>query len=125
MTTTNTTKTLSHGDLIRIAGFKYGPTITVFTISGWSLEEGADPQANIDRAIHFGHSIDPTTIKAASFICADFPGKHEQIDAQQAAIAAAPELAEGEIVEIEGKQYRTSIVGQNLSDPVHFIPVTA
>lgn len=111
---------LVHGQEIRVKGFKYVQQITVFTICGYAKEQGRCPGDAVMLAARFGHSIDPSTIQRAAVITANYPGKQAELEAKRAATAAAVEIEEGQEVVIEGSVYRTVVMGERFSDPVHF-----
>lgn len=126
---------LRHGQLIRVKGFRNYNDITVGTITGSTLANNEKyshkpgdpfhetPEEAIERAVRFGHSLNPWTNQSASVLTADYRGKKERLDAEAAARAAAPELENGQTVEIEGALYTVRVAGEQYSDPVHFLPL--
>lgn len=121
MPTSNIT-TLSHNQIVRGAGFPdYTNKIKVGTVRGCALEWDNCPKEAESRAKQNGHSMAFTT-QDPSIITADYPGKAEELAAKRARIDAAPELQDGQLVEIEGKRYKSRLVGHDYSDPIHFIP---
>lgn len=60
------------------------------------------------------------TLQSPAVITADYPGKFEKLEAERAAIAAAPELENGETVEIDGEKYTVTLMGSEYSDPIKF-----
>lgn len=114
-------KTLTHKQEVRIAGFTNASTIRVFTIAGYAIQNGENPEDAINRSVNFGHDVNPCCLQSASVLSADYDGKKQELDAKAAATAEAPELTNGEIVEIEGVKYMTKILGQQFSDPVKFV----
>lgn len=113
-------KTLAHNQEVRIAGFKHASTIRVFTLAGYAIQNGENPEEAIARSKRFGHELKPCCLQDASIITGDYAGKKEELDAKDAATAAAPELTNGELVEIEGSQFIVRVLGQQYSDPVKF-----
>jgi hypothetical protein len=122
-TTDNEIKTLAHNQEIRGAGFKYAQKITVGTIAGYAKEYNEDPAAAIARAVEFGHSLAPWANQSAAVLTANYAGKDEQIAKERAATSAAPELADGETVQIEGALFTVKLLGARYSDPIHFVAV--
>ena len=114
-------KTLSHNQEVRIAGFKNASQIRIFTIAGYAIQNGENPDEAIARSKGFGHDVNPCCLQSASVLSADYIGKKEELDAKDAATAASPEIANGELVEIEGCQFITRVLGQQYSDPVKFV----
>lgn len=113
---------LTHNQTIRVAGFnKYAQRITVGTIEGHAAKYRQDPAAAVAHAIANGHELAWTT-QAPAVLTADYPGKDAELDAKRAEIEAAPEIADGDQVEIEGRAYRVRVLGQQYSDPVAFVP---
>lgn len=116
--------TLTHNQTIRVAGFtKYAQRITVGTVEGSAAEYGRNPDEAVKRAIETGDEL-AWTVQAPAVLTADYPGKDAELDAKRAEIEAAPEIADGDQVEIEGRHYRARVLGQHYSDPVAFIPDT-
>jgi len=114
-------KTLSHNQEVRISGFKNASRIRIFTIAGYAIQNGENPDDAIARSKEFGHELNPCCLQAASIMTADYVGKKEELDAKDAATAAAPEIENGELVEIEGSQFIVRVLGQQYSDPVKFV----
>lgn len=113
---------LNHDQEVRVKGFVHASKITVGTISGYATKNGENPEDAIARAKSFGHSINPWTNQSPAVLTSDYPGKREALDKAAAETAAAPEIENGQIVEIEGTRYTVRVLGQRYSDPVHFIP---
>jgi len=114
-------KTLSHNQEVRIAGFKNASKICIFTIAGYAIQNGENLDEAIARAKSFGHDVNPCCLQSSSIITADYAGKKEELEAKNTATAAAPEIANGELVEIEGIQFIARVIGQQYSDPVRFV----
>lgn len=112
---------LSHNQEIRVKGFTYAQKITVGTIAGYAKQYNEDPEAAIARAKSFGHPLEPWTNQSPAVLSADYAGKTEELDRAAAATAAAPEIEDGQIVEIEGERFRVKVLGQRYSDPVKFV----
>jgi len=102
--------------------FRYEPVIRVFTLLGYCIEENDNYEETLARQIENKNSINPTTIMEAGCICSDYEGKKEAMDKKDLNFKNCVELVDGEIVIIEGKQYKTKYLG-NYSDPIHFKPV--
>jgi hypothetical protein len=102
--------------------FRFAPVIRVFTLLGSCIDYKYDYQEELARAIEFKHNINPSSIKEASFMCSDFQGKAEMMEKKDLDFENAPNLEDGEIVMIEGKQYKTTYLG-DYSDPIYFEPV--
>lgn len=115
-------KTLSHNSQIRVKGFEFRNKITVGTIAGYAKQYGEDPEAAIARAKDRGDSLAPWTNQAPGVLVADYPGKAEDMAKDLAAFNAAPEIENGELVEIEGEIFTVRVLGERYSDPVAFIP---
>lgn len=124
MSTTATAITLKHNQVIRVAGFtRYAQRITVGTVEGYAAEYGENPAEKVKRALNCGHEL-AWTMQAPAVLTADYPGKDADLNAKRAEIEAAPEIADGDQVEIEGRAYRVRVLGQHYRDPVAFIPNT-
>lgn len=119
MTTSTQSTILSHGQIIRVKGFsQYANKITVGTARGYASRYNDDAEEAHKRALDNGH---PTAWanQACSVLSSDYPGKAEALNAEAASIAAAPEIEDGQTVEIEGELFRVRVTGERYSDPVH------
>ena len=63
------------------------------------------------------------TISPGISITADFPGKTEKTAREKIDFESAVFLENGEIVEIDGRQYTVKYMGLQYSDPIKFVPV--
>ena len=114
---------LTHKQEIRVAGFSiYAGRITVGTIEGTTTPEML-PEA-IERAKANRFDI-AWALQESPMLTANYPGKAAELEAKAAATAAAPEVADGDIVEIEGRTYKVRVMGERFCDPIHFVPVVA
>jgi hypothetical protein len=112
---------LSHGQIIRVKGFsKYANKITVGTARGYATQYNEDPESGHARTLSYGHDT-AWTNQSAGELTSDYPGKKEKLDAEAAAIAAAPEIEDGQTVEIEGESFRVRVNDERYSNPVKFI----
>jgi hypothetical protein len=113
--------TLAHKQIIRVKGFSpYANQITVGTARGYAAEYQKDGEASHQRALANGHET-AWANQSAGELTSDHPGKTEALDAKAAAIAAAPEIENGQAVEIEGELFTVRVMGEQFSDPVHFV----
>lgn len=120
MTATTTPTILSHNQIIRVKGFsRYANKITVGTARGYAAQYNDDAEEAHKRAIENGHET-AWANQSAAVLSADYPGKAEALEAEAAAIAAAPEIENGQTVEIEGEIFTVRVTGERYSDPVHF-----
>lgn len=115
-------KTLVHGQQVRVAGASWAQTITVGTVEGYAAQYNEDPVAAVKRESDRGHNLAWTLLDAAC-LTSDYPGKAAAMAAKQAAFEAAPVLVDGQRVTIEGRRYTVKIMGLHYSDPIHFVPV--
>ena len=112
---------LTHKQEIRVAGFSiYAGRITVGTIEGTTTPEML-PEA-IERAKANRWDL-AWALQESPMLTSDYPGKAEETERRAAATAAAPEVADGDIVEIEGRTYKVRVMGRRYCDPIHFVPV--
>ena len=116
-------KTLEHNQQIKMTSkFRFAPVIRVFTLLGFCIDSKYNYEEVLAQEIEFKHNINPSSIKEASFMCSDFQGKAEMMEKKDLDFENAPNLEDGEIVIIEGKQYKTTYLG-DYSDPIYFEPV--
>ena len=122
MTATNTAAiVLSHKQEIRVKGFTpLAQSITVGTARGYAAQYKEDPEAGHARALANGHET-AWTNQACAVLTSDYPGKREALDAAAKATAEAPEIEDGQTVEIEGELFTVRVMGERYSDPVKFI----
>jgi hypothetical protein len=119
-------KKLHHGQIVRVKSFtELAGMIRVFTLRGYALEYGNDPEEVIARARKNNHDLNPAGLQEAAVITADYPGKDAELRAHHKLIDEAPEIEDGETVTIEGNDFKVKVLGQRFSDPITFIPVTA
>jgi hypothetical protein len=115
---------LKHGQEIRIKGFsKYAQRITVGTVRGYAIISGCNPDAE-EALCRANQHPEVWTNQEAAMLTEDYPGKAERLNAERAATAAAPEVQEGQTVQIEGRQYLVKVLGEQYANPAAFIPVT-
>lgn len=121
---TETRKTLTHGQLIRGKGFPpYTQAITFHTLEGCI----ADKHGMMTVAGSFARDVAQKretmwawSSQAPAVLTADYPGKAEKLAAEQAAIAAAPVLEDGEIVRVGDAEFKVKLIGDRYSDPIAF-----
>lgn len=125
---TNQTQTpiaLQHGTRVRLASWTALQSATVFTIAGYAVSNGEDPNVARDRALAHGHSIIPDTINTGGALhdCAEL--RQRERKEWEAAVVLNP----GDVVLIEGLAYRVEPRQGNEgrwarnSDPIAFRPV--
>jgi hypothetical protein len=111
-------KTLQHNQEIRVKGFSpYAQRITVRTVRGCRPEAAEEAHA---AALAKGHATTWAS-QAPAVLTADYDGKAAELDAAAVARAAAPLIADGDAVEIEGELFRVRVIGEQYSDPVKFV----
>ena len=115
-------KSLKDGQQIRTSMDKYRPEIFVHSVEGCSRKYNEDANAAYAKAKELGHQT-AWTLKMPACLTADYPGKAAKLAADKAAYEAAVLIENGEIVEIEGRTYKTVYTGIQFSDPVKFIEV--
>lgn len=142
MTITATTKQLTHGQLVRGKGFSpYAQMIEVATLDGYFRHDvlrygkaetfdelNARVAGQVAQSVKRDEEMHrPTqwawTLQHAACLTADYPGKARDIANERAKIAAAPELEDGEVVEIDGALYSVKLMGDRYSDPIHFTKI--
>jgi len=112
--------TLSHGQIIRVKGFPhYAGQITIGTVQGYAAKYGEDQAEALDRAVKNGHPL-VWSHQESAVLSSDYQGKAEAAAAKAAAIAAAVEVENGQIVSVEGRSYKVYVNGQQYSDPIGF-----
>ena len=136
-------KSLHHDQLVRGKGFPiHTQEIRICTLKGYvvdnlrkyglrvtakmTLDEAAEieVQESIKRDHEMNRSTEwAWTLQSPAVITANYPGKFEKLAAEKKAIADAPELENGEIVEIDGDTYRVALMGSEYSDPIKFFRI--
>ena len=132
-------KTLVHDQIIRVAGFPSLNEVTVSTLEGYVADHNARYGGHADMSVEDHLKLDRKFNRETAWAWAsqrpgiltgNYPGKWEKLDAEQAAIAAALIVTDGEIVEItagsvaisgeiKSRRFTVQVMG-NYSDPVHF-----
>lgn len=111
---------LEHNQEIRIKGFSpYAQKITVRTVRGCTFRDAEEAHAD---ALAHGHAT-AWTSQAHAALTADYKGKAAELDAAAIATAAAPIIADGDTVEIEGEFFRVRVMGERYSDPAAFVRI--
>ena len=111
---------LKHNQIVRGQGFsRYTRKITVGTARGYASKYNECPEEFHRSCLERGHNTAYTT-QAASIITANYPGKAEAHEREMKEIADAIELQDGQIVIIEGEQFKVRLAGDGYSDPIHF-----
>jgi len=119
-------KTLVHNQQIKMnrgAICKFRQKVTVLTIRGTATEDGDDPDAAEARTIE-NAKLDPMWKLAWTYchpvaITANYAGRDAAMDADDRAFDEAVLIENGEIVEIEGRRYTATYIG-DYSDPICF-----
>jgi hypothetical protein len=121
-------KTLTHGQQVKVASWKYEPHVVVGTIEGYakkcneSITEALARECR--RCIKQGcKPMVAWVVASAACITADYKGKAEAIQKAHDDYAAAVELSEREVVVIEGIRYFVHINdkdGIRYSNPIEF-----
>ena len=123
-------KTLTHLQIVRAAGLRLNQTVVV-TLEGMVADHNARYSEQFKETVQYHLDLDKKferpifwawTMQCPGILTVDYLGKTEELNKEREAIAAAPELVNGEEVEIAGRKYTVRIVG-DYSDPIHFIPV--
>lgn len=127
MTTTATIIDLTHDQPIRLASWAQTFFARVFTVEGYARQYGDDPATYVERSIKFGHPLAASIAPSAALVAGEFG---RQLHAERLATSAsAVTLAEGALVRLEGRLYRTKVARGNdgwapqNSDPFIFVPV--
>ena len=124
MSTDTTRKILTHGQLIRGRGFSpYTKAIRFHTLEGAMAEEHGRWTVAGSVARDIGQKRETKwawASQAPGVLTADYPGKAEKLAAEHAAIAAAPVLEDGEIVQVGDAEFKVKLLGDRYSDPIHF-----
>jgi len=123
-------KTLTYDQPIRLASWADDAFATVFTVRGYAIANGSNPDEYESRARANGHRL-MSTIYTSGALVGDRALAHRLLAERRAKAAAAVTLDRDEVVEIEGRSYRVQIARGNDGrypvncDPIHFIPVPA
>jgi len=105
----------------RSVGTVYG---TVHTIASSCAKYGQNPADQIARAKEQGAPV-AWVSREISMLVGDREEGARMARERADIIANAPELVNGQQVEIDGQRYTVKVTGWSYSDPIHFIPVTA
>ena len=114
-----TMKTLTHGQQIKTTIDNHRPVITVGTIAGFAAAMKDDVGQATVQAIANGWSL-AWTNKAPAVLESPYAGIELRRAKEADAYAAAVIVEDGEIVEIDGRQYKARYVRREVSDPVKF-----
>ena len=127
MTTTATIIDLSYEQPIRLASWMECCYATVFSVEGYARKSGADPDKWVALELSRGRGLASSIAPSKAIVGGEYG---RQYYAQERAKAAsAVTIAEGDLVRIEGRVYRTKVAHGNggdaprNSDPIHFVLV--
>lgn len=111
---------LKHNQIVRGFGFsQYAKKIKIGTARGFAIDCKSDPDEAHEHCLNRGHATAWTT-QASAVLSADYPGKAEAHEKTLQQIRDSVILAEGQIVTIEGEQFKVRLAGDQYSDPIHF-----
>ena len=134
-------KNLTHNQLVRGFGFPcYCQKIAICTLEGYFRENllkyhrnDIDTAEKLENAVLAEVSASVArdeeccratqwawTLQAPAVLTENYAGKSEAMKAERDAIAAAPALENGEVIDIDGRKYRVRLMGYRFSDPIHF-----
>ena len=123
-------KTLTYDQPIRLAPWADDAFATVFTVRGYAIANGSNPDEYESRARANGHRL-MSTIYTSGALVGDRALAKRMVDERIAAAAGAVTLTAGQVVEIEGRPYTVRVARGNDGrypvncDPIHFDPVWA
>lgn len=109
---------LKAGDYVTAANFR--KAYEVGTARAYAASYGEDPELAQARALGNAHET-AWTINSGTVITSDRAANLRAVALDNARKAAAPVLATGDKVEIEGEVFTVKIVGERFSDPIHFV----
>ncbi len=112
---------LTYGQRVVVPSFRFTNKIEIVTPRGDALSNGDCPEEAERIAIKFGHDF-LACFKHDSILTAKYEGKEEDLEAERKEWEEAQRVDEGDLVECEGREYKVKILGENLSNPVKFIP---
>lgn len=113
---------LSHGQQVVVPSFKYTNKIELVTPRGYALENGDCPEEAEELASKNGWDF-LACFKHSSIITVDYEGKAARLEAERKDWEEAQRIEAGDLVKCDGRKYTVKIIGENVSDPVKFIPV--
>jgi hypothetical protein len=121
---------LQHRDRVRLATWAHPydrVTVEVGTARGYAAEYREDGEEAHQRALSRGHDT-AYTVHVGSALLGSASARQAQREREDANLAQAVLLADGDEVEIEGEAFRVRVMPGNLtqvrnSDPIHFVRV--
>lgn len=120
-------KTLTHNQEIKVTCFRYASKIQVMTLQGCFQNdvirygEKKTWEAYKEQNKRNG-GPEVWSYQSPAVLTADYAGKAEALAKAAAEMEAAPEIANGDWVRIEGLEYQVKVIGERYSNPVKFIP---
>jgi hypothetical protein len=118
---------LKHGDRVRLASWLHPydrTTVSVGTVRGYTASYNEDPEVAYARAAKNGHDV-AWTVHAGTILLGGAADRKAQAEQEAAELARAVVLTPGDVVLIEGEQFKVHVPQGNLravrnSDPIHF-----
>jgi hypothetical protein len=121
--------TLTYDTPIRAASWGDTSFARTFTVRGYAIKNGQDPDAAIARAVGHGHAL-VGSIYSSGALVGDRAQGARMVAEERAIVAAAVTLKTGDTVSIDGVLHEVVFARGNEfgpfpvnSDPVSFIPV--
>jgi hypothetical protein len=118
------TVTLTHGELVRLASWS-SSYASVGSVEGYTASYQGDVARALERAQANGHEL-AWTVNVGASLVADGGAYYAR---ENARVAGATILEDGQRVLIEGRPYRVRVVPGNAgefpknSDPIKFVPL--
>lgn len=130
---------LTSGQQIKIKGAFWARAITIHTVLGSEIENIKKYNRNVGAKEAFDRAtaeieirkarwaergetypMAPFAIQAPGVLTDNYPGKAEQLAQEELNFKLAPEIADGELVMIDGEVWEVKVLGLQYSDPIHF-----
>lgn len=117
--------TLTYSQPVRLAAWADDAFAEVFTVRGYAMVRGMNPDDSETMARANGHALAGTIYRSGALV-GDRATAKRLLDARRAAAAAAVTLAHGQMVTIDSRVYEVRVAGGNdrrypvNCDPIHF-----
>jgi len=117
-------KTLYNDEQVRMNEFKFRTQVFVGTTKAFIEKTFAGDEERIKIEIEKAKDEKQVwTYRSPSVLTANYPGKEKEMEMKKARYFASVVLENDEVVMVDGKEYRVKLVGEQYSDPIHFIKV--
>lgn len=115
----NSIRTLSNGDLVRLSGWNHVTFAKAGSVEGYASSNGDDPAPALARAQANGHALAWVSYAGGALV----NDRGAYFAEQKRKAASAVTLEPGEVVQMEGRFYRVRVMARCEARPIYSDPI--